>query len=197
MLTLRIVFTVALLSTVFGCQFKAENISDSAYLGGEIINPKNSSVVLYNTNGQVLDSITLDANNRFIFKIDNLLPGLYSLTHGGEYQMLLLEPNDSIMFRLNTYDFDESLVFTGNGARKNNYLLKTYLSNEKEAKQLVKYSKMEPEIFNEFIENRRQTQLKEFHQFLTYNEESEFFKSIIEANINYYISFHWQSFKFI
>ncbi|REE08234.1 hypothetical protein DFQ09_108110 [Winogradskyella pacifica] len=185
MLTLRIVLTVALLSTVFGCQFKGGNTSDSAYLGGEIINPKNNSVILYNTNGQVLDSITLDANNRFIFKIDNLHPGLYSLTHGGEYQMLLLEPNDSIMFRLNTYDFDESLVFTGNGARKNNYLLKTYLSNEKEAKQLVKYSKMEPEIFNEFVEKRRQTQLNEFYQFLTLNEESEFFKSIIEANINY------------
>jgi len=100
MLTLRIVLTVALLSTVFGCQFKGGNTSDSAYLGGEIINPKNNSVILYNTNGQVLDSITLDANNRFIFEIDNLHPGLYSLTHGGEYQMLLLEPNDSIMFRL-------------------------------------------------------------------------------------------------
>ena len=74
MLTLRIVLTVALLSTVFGCQFKGGNTSDSAYLGGEIINPKNNSVILYNTNGQVLDSITLDANNRFIFKIDNLHP---------------------------------------------------------------------------------------------------------------------------
>ncbi|WP_458626762.1 TlpA family protein disulfide reductase [Winogradskyella sp. PC D3.3] len=182
---LRIVFTITLLSTVFGCQFKGGNTSDYAYIGGEIINPKNNSVILYNTNGQILDSITLDANNRFIYKIDNLHPGLYSLTHGGEYQMLLLEPFDSIMFRLNTYDFDESLVFTGHGAKKNNYLLKTYLSNEKEAKQLVKYSKMEPEAFNDFVENRRQKQLKEFHQFLERNEESEFFKSIIEANINY------------
>ena len=83
--------------------------------------------------------------------------------------MILLEPNDSIMFRLNTYDFDESLVFTGNGARKNNYLLKTYLSNEKEAKQLVTYSKMEPEAFNSFVENRRQKQLKAFYEFLARN----------------------------
>jgi hypothetical protein len=89
------------------------------------------------------------------------------------------------MFRLNTYDFDESLVYTGNGAKKNNYLIKTYLSNEKEAKKLVKYAKMEPESFHDFVEERRHKQLEEFNSFLEYNDESEFFKSIIEANINY------------
>ncbi|WP_225035817.1 TlpA family protein disulfide reductase [Winogradskyella sp. SM1960] len=186
MLTQRIVLSFALLFTAFGCQFKGENVNNYAYLGGEIINPKNKSVVIYNTKGQILDSITLDANNRFIYKIDNLNPGLHSITHGGEYQMLLLEPSDSIMFRLNTYDFDESLVFTGDGARKNNYLIKSYLTTEKEAKKLVAYSKMEPEDFNAFIEKRRLKQLDEFNTFLARNEnESEFFKSIIEANINY------------
>ncbi|MEP5256441.1 TlpA family protein disulfide reductase [Winogradskyella rapida] len=173
------------MSTIFGCQFKGSKTTDYAYIGGEIINPKNNSVVIYNTKGQILDSITLDDNNRFIYKIDNLHPGLHSITHGGEYQMLLLEPSDSIMFRINTYDFDESLVFTGHGARKNNYLLKTYLSNEKEAKQLVRYSKMEPEAFNDFVEKRRLKQLRDFHTFLSKTEESEFFKSIVEANINY------------
>ena len=29
---------------------------------------------------------------------------------------MVIEPNDSIMIRLNTLDFDESLVFTGQGA---------------------------------------------------------------------------------
>ncbi len=185
MLNLRIVFTIVLMSTLFGCQFKGANTSDYAYIGGEIINPKNNDVILYNTKGQIIDSLTLDKNNRFIFKIDNLHPGLHSITHGGEYQMLLLEPNDSIMMRLNTYDFDESLVFTGNGAKKNNYLLKTYISNEKEAKQLVRYAKMEPEAFNIFVEKRRLKQLSDFQKFLNNNDESEFFKSIIEANINY------------
>lgn len=185
MLTLRFVLAICLLSVTFGCHFKGNNTSDHAYIGGEIINPKNKNVILYNTEGKIVDSIILDTNNRFIHKIDNLQPGLYSITHGGEYQMLLLEPNDSIMFRLNTYDFDESLVFTGNGAKKNNYLIKTYLSNEKEAKQLVKYSKMEPEAFNSFVEKRRERQLEEFKEFLVHNEETEFFKSIIEANINY------------
>ncbi|WP_179354462.1 TlpA family protein disulfide reductase [Winogradskyella vidalii] len=185
MLTLRLVSAIALLLSVFGCQFKGSNTSNHAYIGGEIINPKNSSVILYNTQGKIVDSFNLDANNRFIYKIDNLQPGLHTITHGGEYQMLLLEPNDSIMFRLNTYDFDESLVFTGHGAKKNNYLIKTYITNEKEAKQLVKYSKMEPEAFNAFVEKRRQRQLSDFQNYLKRNPESDFFKTIIEANINY------------
>lgn len=168
-----------------GCNPKVGSTAPFAYVGGEIINPKNNIVVLYNTDGKLTDSIKLDVNNRFLHKIENLNPGLYSITHGGEYQMILLEPSDSIMFRLNTFDFDESLVFTGNGANKNNYLIKTYLSNEIEGQKLVKYAKMEPERFNAFVEKRRLSQLEDFHEFLAKNEESEFFKSIVEANINY------------
>jgi hypothetical protein len=89
------------------------------------------------------------------------------------------------MFRLNTYDFDESLVFTGIGARKNNYLIETYLANEREQKKWIRYSKMEPQQFNNFIEDRRLTQLEKFYNFCEVKEESELFKSIVEANINY------------
>lgn len=185
MLSRYIALLVALFSITFGCDNAIGHNDDYAFIGGEIINPKNKNVIIYNTAGKVLDSLTLDANNRFIHKIDNLHSGLYSITHGGEYQMVILEHEDSLMFRLNTYDFDESLVFTGNGAKKNNYLIKTYLSNEREAKKLVRYAKMEPEAFLTFIEKRQAQQLAAFHEFLTHNEESEFFKSIIEANINY------------
>ena len=185
MLTRYIAIASVLLFMTYGCNSGNGEQGDYAYIGGEIINPKNKSVVLYNTKGKVLDSITLDSNNRFIHKVNDLETGLYTVTHGGEYQMVLLEPNDSIMFRLNTYDFDESLVFTGNGAKKNNYLIKTFLFNEHEEKKLIKYAKMEPEAFDEFIEKRRTKQLKEFHEFLANNQESEFFKSLMEANINF------------
>ncbi|MDY2587614.1 thioredoxin-like domain-containing protein [Winogradskyella aquimaris] len=171
--------------TMFGCKVSTEQNGDYAYIGGEIINPKNERVILYNTKGKVIDSLTLDSNNRFSYKIENLDPGLYSFTHGGEYQLILLEPKDSVMFRLNTYDFDESLVFTGEGARKNNYLIETYLSNEQEAKKLVKYARMEPEEFSDFVEERRTTALLKFQNFLKDKEESELFKTIVETNINY------------
>ena len=173
-------------SITLGCNSSGDD-SDFAFIGGEIVNPKNKNVILYNTKGKVADTFVLDANNRFLHKITNLQPGLYSIRHGGEYQMVLLEPNDSIMFRLNTYDFDESLVFTGKGAKKNNYLIKTYIANEKEAKKLSRYAQKEPEDFNTFIETRRENRLNEFHSFLEHNKhvETPFFKSVIEANINY------------
>lgn len=179
-----LLFCLVLTAITLGCETNSNN-SDFAYIGGEIINPKNKNVVLYNTKGKVADTFSLDINNRFIHKITNLQPGLYSIRHGGEYQMVLLEPNDSIMFRLNTIEFDESLVFTGNGAKKNNYLIKTYLDNSKEAKKLSKYAQKEPEEFNAFIEKRRINRLDEFHRFLSKNDETPFFKSVIEANINY------------
>ena len=186
MLTRYIICSFALLSMTFGCKVNTASEGDYAFVGGEIINPKNKNVILYNTEGKVIDSLTLDLNNRFVYKVKDLEPGLYSFTHGGEYQLILLEPNDSVMFRLNTYDFDESLVFTGIGARKNNYLIETYLANESEESKLMKYAKMEPEAFNEFIEERRLRELTKFHNFLSDKPESELFKSIIEANINYY-----------
>ena len=123
----QIALITILVVLTFGCKTNGSGDGDFAYVGGEIINPKNKNVLLYNTKGKIADSLTLDTNNRFIHKIENLEPGIYLITHGGEYQTILLEPNDSIMFRLNTYDFDESLVFTGLGAKKNNYLIKTYL----------------------------------------------------------------------
>ena len=169
----------------FGCKVDTSSKGDIAFVGGEIINPKNKNVILYNPEGEVVDSLTLDVNNRFVYKIEKLESGLYSFTHGGEYQLILLEPNDSVMFRLNTYDFDESLVFTGEGARKNNYLIETYLANEREEKRLMRYSKMEPEEFNAFIEERRQRDLTKFHTFVEDKLESDLFKSIVEANINY------------
>lgn len=181
----KIVALAIILAFQLACKSNNNSNNYVAYIGGEIVNPKNNSVILYNTKGKVADTLMLDTNNRFLHKITNLQSGLYSFIHGGEYQMILLEPNDSILVRLNTYDFDESIVFTGDGAKKNNYLIKTYLENEREAKKLIKYAQMEPEEFNAFVEKRKKERIAEFHDFLNYTEETEFFKSIIEANINY------------
>lgn len=190
-------FTKLVIKGIYGILFLCLNLSvincniinnekdNYAYLGGEIINPKDDWVIIFNTKNKSADTIKLDASNRFMHKIADLTSGLYSIRHGGEYQMVLIEPTDSIMFRLNTYDFDESLVFTGKGSKKNNYLINTYLENEAESKKLVKHAKMQPEAFNTFIEKRRLKQLNSFKDFTEKNKTSEFFKSIITANINY------------
>src|SRR5690606_5533794 len=52
--------------------------------------------------------------------------------HDIEYQYVYFDKNDSLMIRINTYDFDESLVFCGIGDEKNNFLIEMYLRNQKD-----------------------------------------------------------------
>ena len=101
----------------------------SAYFGGEIVNPKDKWVLFYK--GETLiDSIPLDQNNRFFVKFDSLTPGLYTFSHEPEYQYVYFDKNDSLMLRVNTHNFDESIVFCGKGEEKNNFLVDMYLKSQ-------------------------------------------------------------------
>ena len=166
----------------------AEKAIDYAYLGGEIINPRKDFVILSKSE-QVLDTVKLDANNRFLYKIEELDDGLYTFklpaAEGIEYQMVLLEPKDSIMFRLNTLEFDESLVYTGVGAKKNNYLINLFLDGEAEDKTILSYSQLPPDEFERLLDSIRDQKLKKFKKFKASNSTSPLFNELIEGNINY------------
>lgn len=166
-----------------GCGSKT-NTADIAYFGGEIVNPKNNYITIYSKESE-RDTISLDAQNRFIYKFDNLKAGLYHFTHGGEFQTLLVEPKDSILIRLNTNDFDESLVYTGIGSKKNNYFIKAFLNDEVVSKQFYKLQHLEPETFEKSIYTAKQQRLDYLERFALEQETSPLFKKIAEASINY------------
>ena len=88
-------------------------------------------MVLYDTQNNI-DTLYLNDDNRFSHRFLNFKPGIHSFVHGGKYQSILLEENDSIMMHINTHDFDESIVYNGTGAKKNNYLINLLLKLEKE-----------------------------------------------------------------
>ncbi len=121
-------------------------MTDTTYFGGKIINPKSKDVYFYKNN-QLLDSTQLDFKNKFLFKFDSLKVGLYTFKRGNEIQFLFLEPSDSLLLRLNYWDFDESLVFSGKGAEKNNLLLNMFLENEKDDKFILKYYALNDSLF--------------------------------------------------
>ena len=172
------------ITTLFlGCNSESTD-GDIAYLGGEIINPNNNYITLFN-NQTERDTIYLDDDNRFIYKIENLKPGLYSFTHGGEYQSLLIEPNDSILFRLNSNDFDESLVYTGPGSNKNNYFIKSFLNDETENQKFSKNQHLEPEKFEILINNLKNQKLDHLERYISTHETSQLFKKIAKAGIDY------------
>jgi len=106
--------------------------NDSAsYFGGEIINPNSKFVYLCKDN-EIIDTIELDKNNRFLQKYDTLSSGMYTFKHDPEYQYIYFDKGDSLMIRLNTQEFDNSLTFCGRGDEKNNFLIELFLKNENE-----------------------------------------------------------------
>jgi len=110
----------AFLPTVIGCKKAVEN--PRTYFGGKITNPKGTYVYLLKKE-QVLDSAKINPSNKFLFQLDSLSTGLYTFKHGPEFQYIFLEPKDSLMLYLNAWNFDESIIFSGKGAGKNNFLI--------------------------------------------------------------------------
>lgn len=195
-MNIRILFILTL-STLLGCKNDSVNEDSYVYFGGEIINPNNDYVVLTSPE-EKSDTLYLDEQNRFIKKISSIkVGGLYTFVHGGEYQRILLEPKDSIMVRLNTIDFDESLVFTGEGAKKNNYLIAAFLENETDNKKFMRLMwDMEPSKFEEILNADRDKKLRDLNEFLELKKYSPLFKSIAESNINYDYYFYKELYPF-
>ncbi|MGS2725944.1 TlpA family protein disulfide reductase [Psychroserpens sp. BH13MA-6] len=177
------IVTCLLTSLFLGCHSTPDK-GEIAYFGGEIINPNNNYITLYATEND-RDTIYLDENNRFLHKIEGLTAGVYKFTHGGEYQTIIIEPNDSILFRLNTNDFDESLVYTGEGAKKNNYIIKSFLNDEIENKKIINHHDLEPEAFEKFIEDLRQQKLEYLERFTSTQKTSKLFQKVAQSSIDY------------
>lgn len=185
---------IAIFFTFFGCN--EDKYDNYAYLGGQIINPRTDFVVL-SKNEKILDTVRLDGYNRFIYKIDSLEDGIYTFKHGDEFQMVLLEQKDSVMLRLNTLDFDESLVYTGEGAKKNNYFTNEFLNNEIEEKKIFKYCQLDPETYEKRIESIRIKKIDELEAFKTKYETSGYFNKVAQANIDYNYYFNKEIYPFI
>ncbi|MEK8179547.1 thioredoxin-like domain-containing protein [Flavobacterium buctense] len=148
-----------LLTLLSSCKNEFKGSDYVAYFGGEIVNP-NSQYVLFCKDNEVIDSIKLDKNNRFFVQFDSLAPGLYTFKHEPEYQYVYFDKNDSLMVRVNTRDFDNSVVFCGRGDQKNNFLMEQYLKNEKDRNKIFETFDYDIEKFNKAIDSSYQIATK-------------------------------------
>ncbi|TYP96053.1 hypothetical protein C7447_11012 [Tenacibaculum adriaticum] len=168
---------------LIGCKGSKED--KTAYFGGKIINPKSDFVVLYN-NDDVLDSIKLTEENTFTGKLEAIKAGLYYFKHGPEHQFVYLEPKDSLLLRLNTWDFDESLVFSGSHADRNNILIETFLQNEIDHRKFYKYYSLSAEKFKAKIDSTKTKKLKILEEYKMANEDaSDDFLNILDIALTY------------
>ena len=142
----RYLFTLIIVLFMVSCSSSPEKTT--TYFGGKIINPKTNYVLLFK-NEVVVDSLLLDKNNTFLGEYSDFKEGVYYFEHGREHQYAYIQPNDSISIRLNTWDFDETLVFSGIGAEKNNTLISAYLGMEKDEKKFYSLYQLSPIKFKQ------------------------------------------------
>lgn len=158
-----------------------------AWIGGEIVNPNTNHIIL-TKNEKLVDTIKLNENNRFLYYIENVEKGIYNFVHN-EYQMIYLEPGDSLMLRLNTIEFDKSLAFTGIGAERNNFLINIFLHNEEENQQMGQFYQLPVDEFLVKLDSMKKARFKHLDRFTQRFKPCKSFYEVAEANIlyDYYI----------
>lgn len=166
------------------CSCISEPDYDGAFLGGQIINPSSKTVSLFKNN-KLIDSIVLDDKNRFQRNYDSLSYGVFKFEHLPESQNLLLEKGDSIWFRTNTSDFNSSLVFSGRGSAKNNFLMEIYLSLQKETRFLASQYGQNSKMFENVIDSLFEQKKEKWIQFDSLNKLTPKAKIISQASYIY------------
>lgn len=160
-----------------------KNEVSGAWFGGEIVNP-NANHIILTKNELVVDTIALDENNRFLYYIENVEKGIYNFIHN-EYQMVYLEPGDSLMLRLNTIEFDESLAFTGKGAERNNFLINMFNYNESENQRMRPFYQLPVNEFLQKLDSMSKIRFDNLNRFIKRYKPCKSFHEVAEANILY------------
>ena len=174
---------LVIITVLFGCN--NTQVCNSTYFGGKIINPKSNCIILFE-NEIPLDTFYLDKNNSFLGEIPSLQEGLFNFKHGNEQQYVYLEPKDSLLIRLNTWNFDETLVFSGKGAERNNLLIDSFLESEEERKIFYQYYNLSPSEFSEKVIQTEKIKLNRYNDFINnHPEESDKFNNILKTALTF------------
>ncbi|TAI49033.1 TlpA family protein disulfide reductase [Flagellimonas allohymeniacidonis] len=178
----RLLLSLSLM-LVLACSEKSGECP-SIVLTGEIVNPTSDYVVLYKDD-MVIDSAKLNENHHFSFNLQGIEEGLYHFDHSPELQYVYLQEGDSILIRLNTLEFDESLVFSGKGSSINNFLIEMFLAHEEEESMIYEYYKLDPDTFSHKIDSLRTTKISLLEELVEENDLTERVFLMAKASIDY------------
>ncbi|WP_435262759.1 hypothetical protein [Tenacibaculum sp. nBUS_03] len=97
-----------------------------------------------------------------------------------------MKPLDSLLFRLNTWDFDESLVFSGKNAERNNLLIETFLKHEEDKRKLFNNKKLEEKEFISKIDSLLLLKINIFKEYKKDNSDEPIgFLDILNISLTY------------
>ena len=172
------IFIILFLFLIASCA-KEEN-PNRIFFGGQIVNPSSSFVTLYKDN-KTIDSLKLNDNYRFFKYYDSLESGIYKIEHIPEYQSVFLEKGDSIWARINASAFDESIVYSGKGAAKNNFMMDLHLNYEDEISFLSSKYSNDGQTFNSIIDSLMFEKKKKWILMDTINKLTPYAQKITQA----------------
>ncbi|MAD11384.1 MAG: hypothetical protein CMC04_01510 [Flavobacteriaceae bacterium] len=150
MKTSNIIFFIISFICLNSCNIEKRN--NKIFFAGQIINPSSNYLLLYKNNATI-DCLVLDSNNMFKRTYNNLESGIYKIEHIPEYQTIFLEPGDSLWLRVNGTDFKKSVVFSGKGSSKNNFLIDMEINLEKENNFLSSKYSLKSKYFSKIIDS--------------------------------------------
>ena len=170
----------------FSC--KSDN---TTVFSGKILNNTSDSISIYKDNNMIYEAV-VDVDGLFNITIDTISSGLYTFYHEPEFQYIIIDENDNLQIRLNTLDFDESLVYTGIGSSKNNFLMDVFLRSENDELEINSKLDLAFDTFKNLVDSLYNKQMNSFKLFKENNILSNSSKEIINTAILYpYISkFH-------
>jgi len=176
---------IAIIFMLLSCQEEPKEVIGT-YISGEIVNNNNNYLTL-EKNGRLIDSIKIEKGGGFFytFKDKNFERGLYTIRHSPEGQVFYIEKGDSLMLRVNTKEFDESIMYTGNKAPENNFLMEMYLLNEKDNNLILSYYKISPEEFAKKTDSIKEQRVLQLQELQEEHEFSEDFLAIANKTIDY------------
>lgn len=166
-----------------------KQMKDYVIFSGKITNPHSNSLTISNQQIGYKKTITIDENGVFEDTL-KVKSGFYSVFDGKEYTSLYLQNGNDIKMTLDTKQFDETISYSGKGAKENNFLAKTVLSQEKffMDKELFSLSKTEFDTkVNNFVD--------EFTKELTNEKFAPSFVAAQKENIEGLKNFLTQKYK--
>ena len=118
------IFVLAILSCA-----KEENSSDYAIFSGKIENTDGGKLSIRNSDKEIKE-IEVHADGTFSDTLQKITTGYYTFKYGNETSKFYLKPDYNLNLRIDTKEFDESIIYSGNGSIENNYLAQVYLNKE-------------------------------------------------------------------
>ena len=161
-----------------------KNDNKQTFFNGKILNKSSDKIILSLDENPLYNSLISESGN-FSITIDSLESGLYNFFLQPEFQYVILEEGDSIYIRLNSLDFDESLVFMGKGSAKNNFLIDVFLKNEIHNDVLNSYYNTSFDDFLIKVDSLLNNQNELFKEFKKNNQLSNLSENLIFDAIKY------------